>query len=274
MEGEMPAEHNDSEMLDDETVTTETANKQDEVDTSKDDEKERVSYKTRAAELEAELEATRKALHERNKENQKRREQNKTWEDLGVDPDTVKEWMSEKEKAEMKKAEEKGEWEKIKQKILEESDAKLRKKDEEVLNMQKSLETILVDSKINEAILKNDGVPELLKDVIKAKTKLVNEDGVYRTVVLDDDGSARVNDRGDYLSIDDIVPELKEHPIYGMAFKAPTTKGMGTSSTAAGNKTNNVKTAPKKPRSEMTMKDKEAFITEYGIAEYNKLPMK
>lgn len=263
--GEMPEEDIDNTEIDDAT--------DDSLEAEEGGDK-RVSYKQKVQEMEAEMEAMRKALAERNKENQKRRQQIKGWDELGVDPDTVKQLLEEKQNKEMQEAEKKGEWEKIKAKLLEDKQAAIQAKDQELAAMKQSLESHLVDATISSAIAQNDGVPELLKDVVKAKTRLISEDGIYKTVVVDDSGDPRINENGDYMSVAELVPEFKEHPIYGMAFKAPNVKGMGTNGQGVGSKSKPTPTTPKKARNDMSRAEKEAFISEHGIQKYNALPLR
>lgn len=285
------SEENTDEMLDKENKPVEKdeqkpADKQDDKkpkDGENDDEtKQRNSYKEKAAALESELEEIRKALHERNKENQKRREQNKVWEELGVDPDTVREWKEAQEKAELQQAEAKGEWEKIKQKMIEDFDKKEESYNSQLARMKATLESTMLDSTIENVFLSNDGVPNLLREPmteLRSRMRLIEKDDKFIPVVVDEDGTPMVNSHGDYMKpadyISQEIPKLKEHSVYGMAFKAPATKGNGTSVATDTNSKQTKKTeVAKKPRSQMSSNEKEAFISEHGIAEYNKLPLK
>lgn len=247
-----------------------------EVDNDSEKDSKRKSYKSEAEELKREVEALRKAVAERNKENEKRRKQIKQWEELGIDPDNVKEMLTEKERKEQAKLEEKGEWEKIKLKMVEERDRLLSEKDQEVQAMRQALETTLWDKGIETELLSNGAdAPELVKDKVKAMTKLIEENGVFEVAVLDEHGEIRYTKDGDRMKLKDVIPELKEHPIYGRAFAAPNIGGMGTKMQGAGSsKSKPESSATKKPRSDMTQAEKKAYITEHGIEKYNALPLK
>ena len=254
---------------------TEASTDNDDIEGEESTGSKRKSYKAEVEEMKRELEATRKALAERNKENEKRRKQVKAWEEMGVEPDTVKDLLTKKQQEEQAKLEEKGEWEKIKQKMVEERERALAEKDAEVQAMKKALETTLWDKGIETELLGNGAdAPELVKDKVKAMTKLIEEDGVFDIAVLDESGEIRYDKNGNRMKLKDVIPELKEHPVYGRAFAAPNIAGMGTKQQGAGSSKPKADTAPKKPRSQMSSNEKQDYIREHGIAKYNALPLR
>lgn len=215
----------------------------------------------------AEYEKMRQALAKANKEAQSRRQALKQWEDVGIDPDSAKALLEKQKEQEMRTAEEKGEFDKIRKQLLTQHEAKLREKDELVGKMKTTLESYLVDKTATEAISEFDGVPQLLLPHVKSRVKVTEEGGKYEVQVIDDDGTPRVNANGEYLSIKELVSEMRNDPVYGMAFKAPKASGNGTNPESASKGRN--KTAQMgKPKSQWSTQEREEFIAKNGFAAY------
>ena len=217
----------------------------------------------------AEYERMRQSQAKANKEAQQRRQALKQWDELGVDPNAVKELLEKQKEREMRSAEEKGEWGKIKDQLMRQHEEKLRAKDDEVLSMRKTLESYLVDNAAISAIAEMEGVPELLLPHVKSSIRLVEDNGKYVTQVIDTDGSPRINADGEFMSIKDFVSEMKNHPVLGMGFKAPKTSGPGGNPNAAEGRGRKV--VQSKPKADMSEAEKQAFIAEHGFAKYKAL---
>lgn len=129
-------------------------------------------------------------------------------------------------------------------------------------------ERTIIQSEAKSAIAKYEGVPEFLLGPVSQQMQLVESDGKYEFRVVDDEGEPRFNNKGEYMSPVDLVQELREDPVFGRAFPAPNKSGTGIKNQGS----NREGAPPKRNRSEMKQPEKLAFIKEYGIAEYNKLP--
>lgn len=223
-----------------------------------------------------ELESAQARIRELNKENEKRRLQIREWEELDVNPETVKQWQKDVREAEEKRKREEGRFEELlqemrdqteqeKQRIASESEEKLGK-------MKNTVEKYLVDKTIAET-LSSEGVkaPKLLSRYMKDFVRTVeDENGEYQAVVLDEKGEVRTKRGGSNLSVEDFVQELKKTDEFASVFPAPSVSGTGsenTTSKASGSQ------APKKPRSQMSAKEKADFQRNYGFDEYYKLPI-
>lgn len=217
----------------------------------------------------SEYERIRQSQAKANKEAQQRRHALKQWDELGVDPDTVRELLEQKREREMRSAEEKGEWQKLRDQLVRQNEEKLRSKDDEVMTMRKTLENYLVDNAAISAIAEFDGVPELLLPHVKSSIRLVEDGGKYVTQIVDSDGSPRINSDGEFMSIKEFVSEMKTHPVLGMGFKAPKTSGAGANPNAAGDRSRKVPQS--KSKAEMSDAERQAFIAEHGFAAYKKL---
>lgn len=161
------------------------------------------------------------------------------WSQLGKTPEEIQQILEAQRKAEEDKAVKGGEWEKLKAQMLEQA-AKEREKLELSLKAKDSaIERYLIDAQATAAISELKGVPALLLPHVKAAVKVVNDDGEYVTRVVDAQGNPRVNAKGEFLSIKDLVSEMRQSEVFGRAFEASGTTGGGaqTSGNAGAGKT-------------------------------------
>lgn len=155
------------------------------------------------------------------------------WQKLGKTPDEVQELLQSKAKTDNV------DLEKIKQQMTAD-----RQKSEDALKSdvnryKTALEKQLVDAVAIGEIASAKGVPELLLPIIQRQTKVVEEEGgKFSVQVVDAAGDPRVNGKGEFLGIKDLVNELKQSATYGRAFEGTGQSGSGTqpNNGAGGNK--------------------------------------
>jgi DNA-binding transcriptional MerR regulator len=189
------------------------------------------------------------------------------WERLGKSPDEIAELLSAQQKAEEEKHLKAGEWEKVKANMLEQHEKALKAKDEEVARMRATIDNRLIAAEATRAIAEMKGVPDLLLPHVQRQTKVVQDDsGEYVARVIDNKGEYRSNAKGEYLTIQDLVAEMRESTVFGRAFEGTGAGGSGapvkTSSAGGGNK----------KRSEMSAAEKAAYIGQHGKPAYDTLP--
>lgn len=128
------------------------------------------------------------------------REQRKVEKKLqGVDLDKAKQLLQEQEQLELERQKERGEFDNI----LKE---KLGKKDQEIMSMKAKLERTLVDGTLLAAASSNNAVsPEQVSQLLRGSVKL-SEDGEVE--ILDSNGTPRYNDKGDPLSVNELVSDF------------------------------------------------------------------
>lgn len=216
--------------------------------------------------ISAELEATRKALEKANAEARDRRHKLKEWEELNVDPDTVKGFLQKQREAEEDRQKKEGEWEELKKRWREETNQEIEKANSRVSEMETKLRSQIHEKNLSSAMAEEGAIPDLLEAKLNKYTEMVEDDnGKYRTVVLDDDGV-----RTDK-TVKQLLNEWKSHPTLGHAFKAPNISGNGTNSQQTSKATGQDR-VPKKRRSEMTEREHREFVGKYGVEEFLKLP--
>jgi hypothetical protein len=119
-------------------------------------------------------------------------------------------------------------WDKMKKDLESGFNKKLADKDGELGTMNKTLQKYLVATAAVTAISTHKGVPELLLPHITAKTKVIKEGEDYVVRVVDDTGDPRGNASGGFMSIEDLVKEMKASPVFGRAFESEQKSGSGT----------------------------------------------
>lgn len=149
------------------------------------------------------------------------------WAQLGKTPEEIQQLVEAQRKAEEEKLKGSGEWDKLKAQMLEQT-AKEREQLESKLKAKDSaIERYLIDAQAVAAISEMKGVPALLLPHVKAAVKVVEDGGEYATRVVDAQGNPRVNGKGEFLSIKDLVSEMRQSEIFGRAFEPTGTTGGG-----------------------------------------------
>jgi hypothetical protein len=152
----------------------------------------------------------------------------KAYSALGKSPEEIQELLAAQQKADEERAAKAGEWDKLKEQMNQKHANDLKAKDDEVAKMRSSLEEYLVDADATRAIAEAKGVPALLLPHVKACVRVVEENGKYKPLVVDPKGDPRVNGKGEYLTISDLVGEMRQSEIFGRAFEGNGPGGSGT----------------------------------------------
>ena len=151
----------------------------------------------------------------------------KAWKELGKTPEEIQELLAAQAQAERDKLVKGGEWDKLKGQMTEQHQAELAKREEAVKGMRDQLEKHLVDAAGVAAIAAADGSAELLLPHVKSRVKVIEENGEFAVRVVDAAGNPRVNGKGEFLSMSDLVGEMRQSEIFAPCFKAPNASGGG-----------------------------------------------
>ena len=149
------------------------------------------------------------------------------YEELG-DPDTLKQIVSEHQKAQQEQQLKRGQFETVIQELAQRKDAEIQKRD-------KIIESFKVETPIVDAAARYRAVnPEQVKALIRNQVRL-SQDGEVE--VLDDKGVVRYDDSGKPVSVDSFVQSwLQSNPHFVSAAPATT----NTRSNVTGNTTSKV----------------------------------
>lgn len=93
--------------------------------------------------------------------------------------------------------------------------------------LQKTLQNQMIDAEAKLAIAALKGVPALLLPIVKEKCMLIEENGKFEVRVVDAEGDPRGDGKGGFLTIKDLVAEMRQSDDYGRAFEADGKSGSG-----------------------------------------------
>lgn len=140
----------------------------------------------------------------------------------GIDLDEARRLKEEKEQQELERQKERGEFETVLKKTVE-------KKEQEITTYKQKLEATLVDGQLLTVASKNNAVnPEQVSSLLKDKIRLSDNGNVE---VLDNDGTPMYNDKGELLSVNELVSDfLTVNPHFVKASQS----GVGSQGNAGG----------------------------------------
>lgn len=177
--------------------------------------------------LKSALEKERKAARDASR-------QAKAWADLGKTPEEIHALLESHQRTEEDKAIKGGEFDKLRSQMLTAHQAELGKKDGRIDALTRAIHGRIVDADATAAIAAAKGVPALLLPHVRAQVKVVEEDGEFVARVVDQAGNPRVNGKGDFLSIADLVSEMRQSDVFGRAFEPTGTTGSGATGSSGG----------------------------------------
>ena len=168
------------------------------------------------------------------KAEQARKEREKELENLGMSTDEIKDLIEKEKDRQSKQDLEKGEFEKLKNQLLEKHQKELGSKDERLSQVYKALEKQMITAEAVRAISKEKGVADLLLPHVQGQVKVEESDnGEFAVRVMGKDGP-RYNDKGEFMGIGDLVKEMKENEVFGRAFEGSNISGGGSTGNDAG----------------------------------------
>lgn len=228
----------------------------------------------------------RQTIQKNNKENERRRlqakqleEQVNAYRELG-DLDDLRERLaafedrghdSDDQQQQQKDMISKSEYEKSRKQLLAQIDALKSEKEDAVKTERQKFQTTLVEREAAVALAKHGGKTRFLLPEVSKSIQVQDNDGRYDFRVVDEDGELQFNDRGEPMSIEEYVLKMREQDDYAFLFEAPQRQGSGIRN-QSGDKSGKSNAPRNKKRSEMSRKEKEAYIAKYTYPEYKKLP--
>ena len=151
----------------------------------------------------------------------------KAWEKLGKTPEEISTLLEAQRKADEDKLNKAGEWDKLRAQMNEQHAAELATSNAKLTAKDKAIERHLIDAEATSAISELKGIPLLLLPHVKASVKVIEENDELFVRVMDKTGNPRVNSKGEFLTIKDLVSEMKQSDVFGRAFEASGTTGSG-----------------------------------------------
>jgi len=195
----------------------------------------------------------------------------------GIDPEDYARLKEMEAKEEENKAKKAGEWDKLREQMNTKHAEELAKRDKDKSRLMTALEKRTIDAAAVSALNELKGNVTLLLPHVKGHVKMIeDETGDFVARVVDDAGNPRVNGEGKFLSVRELVGEMRDSEVFAKAFEASGHSGGGTPPNGQGGtggtgKKGGIPSGLK--RTVMTTKDKVAFIKEHGEDEFMKLPL-
>lgn len=103
----------------------------------------------------------------------------------------------------------------------------LAQKDSEVVAMRKSLESHIVTTSAMQALAAHDGSAKLLLPHVISNVRMTSDGGKWSAVVVDSEGDPRINSKGEPMTINELVAEMKADPVFAPGFKPSGNTGSG-----------------------------------------------
>ena len=140
------------------------------------------------------------------------------------DPELWKSLKEEHKKRQTEKLKAEERWEELTKQLQSEHQKELEKLNEKANKYKTSLESYMIDSAAIKAISEEKGIVDLLIPHVKSKLKVIEEDGKFNVVVVDDNGDVRYNTKnsGKPFTVKDLVNEMKAKDSFAVAFNDPT----------------------------------------------------
>jgi len=158
-----------------------------------------------------------------------------TWEKLGKTEEEITALIAKDEQNEQQKLEDKGKWDELKKQMNEKHLLELEKKDKLTEAEKKKAEWLrgqiekhLVDAQASAAISLAKGRHRLLLPIVKSAIKVTeDESGEFSTHIVDEKGGARVNGKGEPLTLAELLEEMRASEDLGGAFEGSGIAGTG-----------------------------------------------
>jgi len=165
------------------------------------------------------------------------------------------------------KAEEKGEWDKLKGQLQDGHQKEKDTWDAERASLVGELDQSLRKDKVTAALLDGEAHVKIMLPHVMGSTRTIKEDGKHKVVVVDEEDERRLGKDGEDMTIDELVAEMSEDADFAYGFEGSDATGGGATGrrVAGGDK--------RKALKDMTEAEKIAFTEEHGLEEYNKLVM-
>lgn len=149
------------------------------------------------------------------------------WKKLGKSPEEIEELIRSHAEQEEQKAKSAGQWDKLKAQLEANHQKAVGDKEAEIARLRKQIEALMVDAAATADIASAKGSPHLLLPHVQRQTKVVEENGQFHVRVVDAKGDPRLGAKGEYMTIGELVSEMRSSEQFGRAFEASGMSGSG-----------------------------------------------
>jgi hypothetical protein len=115
----------------------------------------------------------------------------------------------------------------LKKQLQDAHTKELGKRDERAKQLTAALEEQLITARATTAIATAKGSIPLLLPHVRRQGKVLEENGKFRSVVVDEDGHTVLNGKGAEQTFEELVAKMKEQPDFAGAFEGSGASGSG-----------------------------------------------
>lgn len=145
-----------------------------------------------------------------------------------IDPDEYTTLKEQQRKAEEERLREAGEYKALEQQMKERHAAEMTKKDGREKSLLGQIENLLVDQQATEAISRVSKRVKALLPHVKRQVKVVEQDGRFRAVIVDESGNERIADgKGTPMTFEVLLGEMKQDSDFAPLFDSEGQSGSG-----------------------------------------------
>lgn len=136
----------------------------------------------------------------------------------------------------------------------------LDKQSQRAQKLTQKIHSLVVEAPALSAVSKHKGIATLLMPHIKQRVKVVEDGEEFHVRVVDAKGEPRVNGKGEFLGLDDLVAEMRESDDFSRAFEGTGAGGSGTRP-GGGNGAGGAKTMKRAAFAQMPPAEQMATVT-------------
>jgi len=145
----------------------------------------------------------------------------------GVDADKYREMLKQIETIDEKNLMDKGDFEKIREKLLSGFDDERKAFTDSETKLRSQLESMMIDAEAAKAVGEADGNLKLLMPIIKSRVAIVDDNGKLVIQIKTEGGDPATDKEGKPLSIAGLMDEIKADESYSGAFASSGLSGAG-----------------------------------------------
>ena len=109
----------------------------------------------------------------------------------------------------------------------------LQKTQQDLQSFKQGLRDEKLNNILQSELTKQGGKFELLESVVKSRLEITGDHNQLGFTIRDKQGNPMLTEDGNQASIEDLLTELKNDPVYGCAFERPTITGSGAQNASA-----------------------------------------
>ncbi len=155
----------------------------------------------------------------------------------GIDPETARTALQERQEAERRKEEEKGNWKALETQLIEKYEGIVKTERTEREKVRTAMEQYLIDSAAVSELAKHSDSPKVLLPHVKAVMQVREEEGRYQARVINPEtGNVRIGkgEGSTPMTLAELIEEMKQDKEFAPLFRGTGSSGGGASKSTAG----------------------------------------